>query len=184
MQFFHLHCSVWNKMKSKCFWLKPGMSPQPPASALCHTGCCPGVRPVCTWSAPGSRMHVLKEGNSLGNHFILQGGSPWASQCLLLHQSCIVNWKAVLFPWNSPGTIFPHGWRTTDLLPAPPVASSASSSHHAFCPAQSCVLRPLFTPEREGTRVYMHSRYVQQGKNLSTEQVIFLLEFTSSPQGL
>lgn len=83
------------------------MSPQPPTSALCHTGCCPAVGPVCTWSAPGSRMHVIKEGNSLGNHFILQGGSLWASQCLLLHQRCcyIVNWKVVLLPWNFSGTI-------------------------------------------------------------------------------
>lgn len=82
MQLLHSHCSVQSKMKGKCVWPKPGMSPQPPASASCTIVCCPAVRSVCTWSAPGPRRYVIKEDNSLGIHFVLWGGSPWASPCL------------------------------------------------------------------------------------------------------
>lgn len=79
-------------MKGKCVWPKPSRSPQPPASALRTIGCGPAARPVCTWSAPGSRRYVIKEHNSLGNHFLLWGSSPWASpwlqcvRCVLLHR--------------------------------------------------------------------------------------------------
>lgn len=82
MQLLHSYCSVRSKMKGKRVWPKPGMSPQPPASAPCTIVCCPAVRSACTWSAPGSRRYVIKEDNSLGNHFVLWGGSPWASPCL------------------------------------------------------------------------------------------------------
>lgn len=173
MQFFHLHCSAWNKMKGKCFWLKPGMSPQPPASALCHIGCCPAARPVCTWSAPGSRMHVIKEGNSLGNHFVLQGGSLWASQCLLLHQRCcyIANWKVVLFSWNPPGTI---PWVKS-------YKSSISTSSNKLCiicsswtlPSPVLCPQTSLQPQKGQEQGYVHSRYVQQWKNWSTEKVSY-----------
>lgn len=173
MQFFHLHCSVWNKIKGKCFWLKPGMSPQPPTSALCHTGCCPAVRPDSTWSAPGSRMHVIKEGNSLGNNFILQGGSPWASQCLLLHQRCcyIVNWKVVLLPWNSPDTI---PW-VKSCRPSTSTSSSKLCIMFSSCTLPSPVwcAQTSLQPQKGQEQGYIHSGYAQQWKNWSTEQVSY-----------
>lgn len=169
MQFFHLHFSVWNKMKGKCFWLKPGMSPQPPASALCH------IDAVQQQGQSAHGLHLAQECILLkkATPFILQGGSPWASQCLLLHQKCcyIVNWKVVLFPWNPPGTI---PWVKS-------YRPSTSTSSTKLCIISSCTLpssvlcaQTSLQPQKGQEQGYMHSGYVQQWKNWSKEQVSYL----------
>lgn len=148
MQLLHSHCSVQSKMKGKRFQPKPGTSPQPLASALCAIRCCPAVRPVCTWSAPGPRIYVIKEDNSLGNHFILRGGSPWASQCLWCCQRCsVTSWTDRLSSSHGILQECSLGWRATDLPP--------SSPHYALSAQPSLVCADLSSVlGRAGTWVH------------------------------
>lgn len=136
---------------------------EPPATSLSSLShrCCPAARPVCTWSAPGSRMHVIKEGNSLysSRWYPLGFSMSLIASKVLLHSEL----KGCPFPMESSRhhplgeelqTFYQH------LL--------YQALHHALiissCTLPSSVLcaQTSLQSQKGQEQGYMHSGYVQQ----------------------